>query len=202
MKALLSKAYGIADSLVLEDVVCPTPGNGEILIDVHMAGVNFPGTLLIEGKYQIKPPFPFAPRSEAAGVVVTVRAGVSHFHPGDKVIALTEWGCFAEQVVVQAKNVMPIPASMEFAGAAGFGVTYGTSMHALCQRTRLQKGETLLVLGASRCGAGCRQDREGNGGTRHCCRQHQPQETRPTTGSCSRGTRKASCVHWFHSAIH
>lgn len=149
MKALLCKAFGTADSLVLEDVASPTPGRGEILIDVHMAGVNFPDTLLIEGKYQIKPPFPFAPGSEAAGEVVTVGAGVSHLHPGDKVMALTGWGSFAEQVVVRADQVMPMPASMDFASAASFGVTYGTAMHALCQRARLQKGETLLVLGAS-----------------------------------------------------
>lgn len=149
MKALLCKAFGTADSLVLEDIASPTPGKDEILIDVHMAGVNFPDTLLIEGKYQIKPPFPFSPGGEAAGVVAAVGPGVSHLQPGDKVMALTGWGSFAEQVVVRSSDVMPMPASMDFASAAGFGVTYGTSMHALCQRARLQKGETLLVLGAS-----------------------------------------------------
>lgn len=149
MKALLCKVFGTADSLVLEDIPSPVPGSDEVLIDVHMAGVNFPDTLLIEGKYQIKPPFPFVPGGEAAGVVAAVGAGVSHLQPGDKVMALTGWGSFAEQVVVQANHVMLMPTSMDFAGAAGFGVTYGTSMHALCQRARLQKGETLLVLGAS-----------------------------------------------------
>lgn len=149
MKALLCKAFGTADSLVLEDIASPVAGSDEVLIDVHMAGVNFPDTLLIEGKYQIKPAFPFAPGGEAAGVVAAVGAGVSHLQPGDRVMALTGWGSFAEQVVVRASQVTLMPARMDFAGAAAFGVTYGTSMHALCQRARLQKGETLLVLGAS-----------------------------------------------------
>jgi NADPH2:quinone reductase len=149
MKAVLCKAFGPADSLVLEDVASPQPKGNEVLLDVHAAGVNFPDTLIIEGKYQFKPPFPFSPGGEAAGVVAALGEKVSHLKVGDRVMALTGWGSFAEQVAVPGYNVMPIPAGMDFASAAAFGMTYGTSMHALKQRGNLQPGETLLVLGAS-----------------------------------------------------
>jgi NADPH:quinone reductase len=149
MKAVLCKAFGPADSLVLEDVASPIAKKNEILLEVHAAGVNFPDTLIIEGKYQFKPPFPFSPGGEAAGVVKAVGEKVGHLKVGDRVMALTGWGSFAEEVAVPGYNVMPIPASMDFASAAAFGMTYGTSMHALKQRANLQPGETLLVLGAS-----------------------------------------------------
>ncbi len=149
MKAVLCKAFGPADSLVLEDIASPQPKGNEVLLDVHAAGVNFPDTLIIEGKYQFKPPFPFSPGGEAAGVVAAVGEKVGHLKVGDRVMALTGWGSFAEQVAVPGYNVMPIPKGMDFASAAAFGMTYGTSMHALKQRGNLQPGETLLVLGAS-----------------------------------------------------
>ncbi|WP_271409724.1 NADPH:quinone oxidoreductase family protein [Pseudomonas sp. Q1-7] len=149
MKAVLCKAFGPADTLVLEEVASPEPKKNEVLIDVHAAAVNFPDTLIIEGKYQFKPPFPFSPGGEAAGVVAAVGEKVSHLKPGDRVMALTGWGSFAEQVAVPAYNVMPIPKGIEFNSAAAFGMTYGTSMHALKQRANLRAGETLLVLGAS-----------------------------------------------------
>jgi len=149
MKAVLCKAFGPAETLVLEDIASPEPKKNEVLLDVHAAGVNFPDTLIIEGKYQFKPPFPFAPGGEAAGVVAAVGEKVSHLKVGDRVIALTGWGSFAEQVAVGGYNVLPIPAGMDFTTAAAFGMTYGTSMHALKQRANLQPGETLLVLGAS-----------------------------------------------------
>ena len=149
MKAVLCKAFGPAETLVLEDVASPEVKKTEIVLDVHAAGVNFPDTLIIEGKYQFKPPFPFSPGGEAAGVVAAVGEKVSHVKVGDRVMALTGWGSFAEQVAVPGYNVMPIPAGMDFNSAAAFGMTYGTSMHALKQRANLQPGETLLVLGAS-----------------------------------------------------
>lgn len=149
MKAVLCKAFGPAETLVLEDVASPQAKKTEILLEVHAAGVNFPDTLIIEGKYQFKPPFPFSPGGEAAGVVTAVGEKVSHLKVGDRVMALTGWGSFAEEVAVAGYNVMPIPPSMDFASAAAFGMTYGTSMHALKQRAHLQPGETLLVLGAS-----------------------------------------------------
>ncbi|MBV4461371.1 NADPH:quinone oxidoreductase family protein [Pseudomonas sp. COR58] len=149
MKAVLCKAFGPAESLVLEEVASPAPKKNEILLEVHAAGVNFPDTLIIEGKYQFKPPFPFSPGGEAAGVVREVGEKVSHLKVGDRVMALTGWGSFAEQVAVPGYNVLPIPPSMDFRTAAAFSMTYGTSMHALTQRGNLQPGETLLVLGAS-----------------------------------------------------
>ena len=149
MKAVLCKAFGPAENLVLEEIASPEAKKNEVLLQVHAAGVNFPDTLIIEGKYQFKPPFPFSPGGEAAGVLTAVGEKVSHLKVGDRVMALTGWGSFAEEVAVPGYNVMPIPASMDFASAAAFGMTYGTSMHALKQRANLQPGETLLVLGAS-----------------------------------------------------
>ncbi|WP_028942376.1 NADPH:quinone oxidoreductase family protein [Pseudomonas vranovensis] len=149
MKAVLCKTLGPAQNLVLEEVASPVPKKNEILLDVHAAGVNFPDTLIIEGKYQFQPPLPFSPGGEAAGVVSAVGEKVSDLKVGDRVMALTGWGSFAEQVAVPAYNVLPIPPQMNFTQAAAFGMTYGTSMHALQQRGQLQAGETLLVLGAS-----------------------------------------------------
>ncbi len=149
MKALLCKAFGPASTLVLEYIPAPDIKKNEILLDVHAAGVNFPDTLIIEGKYQFKPPFPFSPGGEAAGVISAVGEKVTHLKTGDRVMALTGWGSFAEQVAVPNYNVLPIPESMDFTVAAAFSMTYGTSMHALKQRANLQPGETLLVLGAS-----------------------------------------------------
>jgi len=149
MKAVLCKALGPAQNLVLEDVASPVPKKNEILLDVQAAGVNFPDTLIIEGKYQFQPPLPFSPGGEAAGVVSAVGEKAGNLKVGDRVMALTGWGSFAEQVAVPAYNVLPIPAQMDFTTAAAFGMTYGTSMHALSQRGQLKAGETLLVLGAS-----------------------------------------------------
>ncbi|YCH21465.1 NADPH:quinone oxidoreductase family protein [Pseudomonas sp. D1-3] len=149
MKALLCKAFGPAATLVLEDVDSPRPKGNEVLIEVQAAGVNFPDTLIIEGKYQFRPPFPFSPGGEVAGVVSAVGDKVVHLKTGDRVMALTGWGGFAEQVAAPAYNVLPVPESMELNIAAAFGMTYGTSMHALHQRANLQPGETLLVLGAA-----------------------------------------------------
>ena len=138
-----------SEMCIRDSVASPVAKKNEILLDVHAAGVNFPDTLIIEGKYQFKPPFPFSPGGEAAGVVREVGDKVSHLKVGDRVRALTGWGSFAEQVAVPGYNVLPIPPSMDFNTAAAFSMTYGTSMHALKQRGNLQPGETLLVLGAS-----------------------------------------------------
>ncbi|MHC6223339.1 NADPH:quinone oxidoreductase family protein [Pseudomonas sp. X10] len=149
MKAVLCKTLGPARDLVLDDVASPVPKKNEVLLDVHAAGVNFPDTLIIEGKYQFQPPLPFSPGGEAAGVVAAVGEKAGTLKVGDRVMALTGWGAFAEQVAVPFYNVLPIPQGMDFTTAAAFGMTYGTSMHALKQRGQLQAGETLLVLGAS-----------------------------------------------------
>lgn len=149
MKAVLCKAFGPADTLVVEDVSSPEIKKNEVLLDVHAAGINFPDTLIIEGKYQFKPPFPFSPGGEASGVISAVGEKVSHLKVGDRVMALTGWGSCAEQVAVPAYNILPMPQGMDFSTAAAFSMTYGTAMHALTQRGALQAGETLLVLGAS-----------------------------------------------------
>ncbi|MCL5043592.1 MAG: NADPH:quinone oxidoreductase family protein [Gammaproteobacteria bacterium] len=149
MKAVLCKAYGPASSLVLEETTDPVAKPNEVVLDIHAAGVNFPDTLIIEGKYQVKPPFPFSPGGEAAGVVASVGEKVKHLKPGDRVMGLTGFGSFAEKIAVDAMRVLPMPDDMEFVTASGFSMTYGTSMHALKQRANLQPGETLLVLGAS-----------------------------------------------------
>ncbi|TDF83449.1 NADPH:quinone oxidoreductase family protein [Pseudomonas sp. H9] len=149
MKAVLCKTLGPAQGLVLEEVENPVPKKNEVLLEVHAAGVNFPDTLIIEGKYQFQPPLPFSPGGEAAGIVRAVGEKVTTLKVGDRVMALTGWGSFAEQVAVPAYNVLPIPEQMDFTHAAAFSMTYGTSMHALQQRGQLKAGETLLVLGAS-----------------------------------------------------
>ena len=149
MKAVLCKAFGPADTLVVEDVSSPEIKKNEVLLDVHAAGINFPDTLIIEGKYQFKPPFPFSPGGEASGVISAVGEKVGHLKVGDRVMALTGWGSCAEQIAVPAYNILPMPDAMDFTTAAAFSMTYGTAIHALKQRGALQAGETLLVLGAS-----------------------------------------------------
>ncbi|QEY60035.1 NADPH:quinone oxidoreductase family protein [Pseudomonas sp. C27(2019)] len=149
MKAVLCKTFGPADTLVVEEISSPEIKKNEVFLDVHAAGINFPDTLIIEGKYQFKPPFPFSPGGEAAGVISAVGEKVSHLKVGDRVMALTGWGSCAEQVAVPAYNILPMPEAMDFSTAAAFSMTYGTAMHALKQRGTLQAGETLLVLGAS-----------------------------------------------------
>ncbi|WP_442110663.1 NADPH:quinone oxidoreductase family protein [Pseudomonas sp. NUPR-001] len=149
MKAVLCKALGPAQNLVVEEVESPLPKKNEVVLEVHAAGVNFPDTLIIEGKYQFQPPLPFSPGGEAAGIVRAVGEKVTTLKVGDRVMGLTGWGSFAEQVAVPAYNVLPIPEHMDFTHAAAFCMTYGTSMHALQQRGQLKAGETLLVLGAS-----------------------------------------------------
>jgi NADPH:quinone reductase len=149
MKAVLCKAYGPPESLVIEDVESPTPGPGEVVISVKASGVNFPDVLIIQNKYQVKPPLPFSPGSEVAGVIKAVGENVTHVAPGDEVFAFTVYGGFAEEVKTDAKRLLPIPAGMTFATAAAFGLTYATSGHALRDRGELESGETLLVLGAA-----------------------------------------------------
>lgn len=149
MKAIICEAFGPPESLVLKDVATPEVTKGMVRINTHAAGVNFPDTLIIQGKYQFKPAFPFTPGGEVSGIIDAVGEGVTHVKPGDRVIGMTLTGGFAEQTVVPASNCFPIPDSMPFDVAAGFTMTYGTSHHALKQRAQLQPGETVLVLGAA-----------------------------------------------------
>ena len=148
MKAVLCKAFGPPESLVIEEVPSPKVGPKDVRIAVHAAGLNFPDTLIIEGKYQFKPPFPFSPGMEVGGVVLEVGSEVTLVKPGQRVTASTGNGAFAEEAVAPEQNVHPIPDSMDFAAAAAFPVTYGTTYHALVDRANLQPGEWLLVHGA------------------------------------------------------
>lgn len=149
MQALICERHGPPEDLVLRDMAIPQPGEGEIQIRVHAAGLNFPDSLIIQDKYQIKPDLPFAPGGEFAGIVTAVGPGVDRFKAGDRVAALTNWGGFAEYAVAQAERTTHVPDSMDLETASIFAFAYGTSHHAFKQRARLQPGETVLVLGAS-----------------------------------------------------
>src|SRR5258705_10092563 len=149
MKAVLCKQYGPPESLVIEELPPPKPGPGEVVVSVKAASVNFPDFLIIQNKYQFKPPLPFSPGSELAGVVKEEGAGVSNVRPGERVIAFTTYGAFAEEVKTEALRLLPLPVKMDFVTGAAFLLTYATSDHALRDRGALQTGETLLVLGAA-----------------------------------------------------
>ena len=149
MKTVLCIEHGPPEALVVREVPMPEPGRGQVRIKVHAAGVNFPDTLIIQNLYQFKPALPFSPGGEAAGVVDAVGEGVDDLSIGDRVVAMTGNGCYAEAVVANRAQIVPIPGDMPFDVASGFTMTYGTSHHALKQRARLQPGETLLVLGAA-----------------------------------------------------
>jgi NADPH2:quinone reductase len=149
MRAVLCKAYGPPESLVVEDVPEPVAGAGEVVLSVKAAGVNFPDVLMIDNKYQVKPPLPFSPGGEAAGVVSQVGAGVGGAKTGDRVMAITGHGAFAEKVVVSADRLVAVPATMDDVTAGAFVFTYATSDHAVRDRGELRAGETMLVLGAA-----------------------------------------------------
>ncbi len=149
MRAIVCREWGGPEKLTLADVPAPVLCDGSVRIKVQAAGVNFADLLLIAGQYQEKPAFPFIPGAEAAGIISEVGSGVTAVKPGDRVTALTGLGAFAEEVVVEAARVLPIPANMDFPIAAGFPVAYGTSHGALDWRARLQPGEWLLVTGAA-----------------------------------------------------
>ena len=149
MKAVLCKAYGMPDTLVVEELEPLHPGRGQVVVSVKACGVNFPDTLIIQGKYQLKPEMPFSPGSEVAGIVKEVGEGVQGYRAGDQVIAFTGFGGFAEEVVVDAVKLIPMPPGLDFTVASAFVLTYGTAHHALKDRAQLQAGETLLVLGAA-----------------------------------------------------
>ena len=149
MKAVLCVEHGLPEKLVFKDIPTPEPGKGQARIRVHAAGVNFPDTLIIQNLYQFKPALPFSPGGEAAGVIDAIGEGITDLKIGDRVVAMTGNGCYAEQVVANRAQIVPIPGDMPFDIASGFTMTYGTSHHALKQRANLQPGETLLVLGAA-----------------------------------------------------
>jgi NADPH2:quinone reductase len=149
VKAIVCREHGGPEHLVYEDVPPPVPGPGEVVVSVKAASLNFPDVLIIQNKYQVKPPLPFSPGAEMAGVVKEIGAGVRGFAPGDRVMGITTYGAFAEEVNVPAARLAAIPEGMDFETASAFMLTYATSDHALADRGALAPGERLLILGAS-----------------------------------------------------
>lgn len=149
MKAVVCRAFGPPESLSLEEMPAPALGAGQVRIAIKAAAINFADTLMIQGKYQEKPPFPFVAGFECAGLVTEVAEGVRHLRPGMRVIALSQQGAFCTETVADAAGVIPLPEEMGFAEGAAFPVAYGTSHIGLVDRGQLKAGETLLVLGAA-----------------------------------------------------
>ena len=149
LRALLCTEFGPVSSLRVSEVPDPVPGEGEVLVRVQAAGLNYPDGLMVQGKYQVRPALPFVPGMELAGVVEGVGKGVDAFAPGDPVMAVPGTGAFAERCAIPVDRVLPRPASLPPDLAAASLLTHGTTLHALEDRARLRAGETLLVLGAA-----------------------------------------------------
>jgi NADPH2:quinone reductase len=149
MKAIVCNKFGAPDTLEYQEIDAPSPKEGQLLITVKACSVNFPDTLIIQGKYQFRPEFPFSPGSDVAGIVAEVGENVTHFKVGDDVVGFIPFGGFAEKAIVNAKDCFPKPNGMSMVNASAFLLAYGTSYHALKDRADLQKGETILILGAS-----------------------------------------------------
>lgn len=149
MKAVVCKQHGLPDTLTIEDITLPATGSKQVIISVKACSANFPDTLIIQDKYQFKPPLPFSPGSEVAGIIKEVGAEVKHYKAGDRVLALCGWGGFAEELLVDANKVFQLPDKMDYVTGSSIMYNYGTSYHALKDRADLKSGETLLVLGAA-----------------------------------------------------
>ncbi len=149
MKALLCTRYCTPDELELADIADPVPGPGEAVVRVRAAALNFFDNLIIAGKYQHKPPFPFSPAAEFAGEIESIGSGVTGFAPGDRVIGNIGWGAAREKVAVAADQLVAMPPGLDFDHAAGLTVTYGTTIHALRDRAELKPGETRAEPGAA-----------------------------------------------------
>ena len=149
MKAILCTHFGTPDELELADIAPPVAGPGQAVVRIKAAALNFFDLLIIAGKYQYKPPFPFSPASEFAGIVESVGAGVTDFAPGDRVMGSTGWGAAREVLAASTKQLVKIPDNLDFERAAGLTVTYATTLYGLRERGKLKPGETLVVLGAS-----------------------------------------------------
>lgn len=149
MRALLSKAPGGPETLVLDEVPDPVAGPGQVVVAVKACSINYPDVLIIEDRYQVKPPRPFAPGSEIAGVVESIGEGVTDWGPGDRVIATTGSGGLVEKTALAATSLFRLPEGRGFEEGAALLLTYGTTIHALLDRGHLAEGQTLLVLGAA-----------------------------------------------------
>jgi len=149
MKAILCSRFGPPEDLELADIPQPQAGPGEAVVRVKAAALNFFDTLIVAGKYQHKPPFPFSPAAEFAGTVESIGAGVTEVSIGDRVMGYMGWGAARESVAVAADQIVRLPDTLDFERAAGLTVTYGTTLYALRERAALKAGETLVALGAS-----------------------------------------------------
>ena len=149
MKAMLARQWGDPKDLEYADVPEPAPGAGDVLIDVKAIGCNFPDILIVQGKYQKRPPLPFSPGVEVSGAVRACGAGVTRFTPGDRVFALIGFGAYAESVAAPERHVYTLPPALSFDEGAAFGLVYQTSYCALVHRAALRAGEWLLVHGAA-----------------------------------------------------
>src|SRR5579859_2255847 len=149
MRALVCRAYGPIDSLEVGELPDPKASAGQVVVGVRACGVNFPDLLVVQGKYQFKPPPPFSPGGEVAGVVEAVGAGVEGLRVGDRVLAMAIWGGMAEKLAADASQVVKIPEGVSFTSASCVATAFGTTVHALRDRAALRAGETLLVLGAA-----------------------------------------------------
>lgn len=149
MKALVCAAFGPLEDLRIQEVAPPAVGDQQVLVRVHACGINFPDILLVQGKYQVRPPLPFFPGGEVAGTISGLGAGVTGLHVGQRVMATIFWGGLAEEVLAPVQAVVPVPDSMDMHCAAVFQGGHTTAYHALRQRGTLERGETLLVLGAA-----------------------------------------------------
>ncbi len=149
MKALLSHAPGGPETLRVTDLPDPQPGPGQLLVSVHAAAINYPDVLIIEDKYQLKPPRPFAPGGEIAGEVIGIGEGVQGWSTGDRIIAVPGFGGLSELIAIPAAAAFRLPPERSYTEGAALLLTYATSIHALWDRGRLQAGHTLLVLGAA-----------------------------------------------------
>ena len=148
MKAFVCKEFGPIESHGIEDIPEPEARDGQVVVDIKATGISFPDVLIIQGLYQFKPPFPFSPGSEIAGIVSSVGNGVTKLKEGDRVMGNTGEGGLVERGAFFETQLMPLPESMSFQIAAGFSLNYGTTIHGLKQRAALKPNESILILGA------------------------------------------------------
>ena len=149
MRAIIARELGPPENLVIEDLPSLTAGPGQVVIDNKAAAVNFPDLLVMEGKYQVRPPLPFSPGKEGAGFIKSVGAGVTKLKPGDRVMVQVEYGSYAQEVVAEESHCYPVPDGVSFEEAAAIGIAYQTAHFALVDRAYVKEGNTVLVTGAS-----------------------------------------------------
>ena len=149
MRAIVARELGPPENLVIENLPSPMPGPGQVVVASRAAAVNFPDLLVMEGKYQVRPPLPFTPGKEGAGVVKAVGAGVTRLKPGDRVMVQVEWGTYAEEVLADETHCYLVPENVGFEAAAAIGIAYQTAYFALVDRAHVKKGDRVLVTGAS-----------------------------------------------------